>query len=147
LKHRRCNETKKYHPAQQSPHKNEWLPGNENPHGRTSGDEVRLTITSIILRKTPDFSRTSCQHFFSQELHAREGQQRQETRVLRARDVAKLFQVTPQHVDKMAAGGRLPSFRLAGAIRFDPHELANWLRKAQPVTVQPEEGNRWRRSA
>ena len=52
-----------------------------------------------------------------------------ETRVLRARDVAKLFQVTPQHVYKMAAGGRLPSFRLAGAIRFDPHELANWLQK------------------
>jgi len=37
-----------------------------------------------------------------------------ESRVLRARDVAKLFQVTPQHVYKMAAGGRLPSFRLAG---------------------------------
>ena len=37
-----------------------------------------------------------------------------ETRVLRARDVARLFQVTPQHVYKMAASGRLPSFRLAG---------------------------------
>ena len=70
-----------------------------------------------------------------------------ETRVLRARDVAKLFQVTPQHVYKMAAGGRLPSFRLAGAIRFDPHELATWLRKAQPVAFRPEEGNQWRRSA
>jgi hypothetical protein len=50
LKHRRCNETKKYHPAQQSPHENDWLPGNENPHGRTSGDEEWLTITDIILR-------------------------------------------------------------------------------------------------
>ena len=69
-----------------------------------------------------------------------------ETRVLRARDVAKLFQVTPQHVYKMAAGGRLPSFRLAGAIRFDPHELANWLRKAQPVAFRPEEGNQSRRT-
>jgi hypothetical protein len=36
---------------------------------------------------------------------------------------------------------------LAGAIRFDPHELANWLRKAQPVAFRPEEGNQWRRSA
>ena len=70
-----------------------------------------------------------------------------ETRVLRARDVAKLFQVTPQHVYKMAASGRLPSFRLAGAIRFDPHELANWLRKAQPVPYRPEEGDQFRRSA
>jgi len=70
-----------------------------------------------------------------------------ETRVLRARDVARLFQVTPQHVYKMAACGRLPSFRLAGAIRFDPHELANWLRRSQPVPYRPEEGNQWRRSA
>ena len=51
LKHRRRNETNKYHPAQQSPYENDWLPGNENPHGRTSGDEERLTITAIILRK------------------------------------------------------------------------------------------------
>ena len=51
LKHRRCNETKKYHPAQQSPHENDWLPGNENSHGRTSEDEQRLTIAVIILRK------------------------------------------------------------------------------------------------
>jgi hypothetical protein len=34
LKHRRRNETNKYHPAQQSPHENDWLPGNENVHGR-----------------------------------------------------------------------------------------------------------------
>ena len=52
LKHRRCNETNQYHPTQQSPHENDWLPGNENLHGRTSGDEERLTITAIILRKT-----------------------------------------------------------------------------------------------
>src|SRR5260370_7661594 len=51
LKHRRCNETNEYHRAQQSPHENDWLPGNENPHDRTSGDEERLTITAIILRK------------------------------------------------------------------------------------------------
>ena len=51
LKHRRCNETNQYHPTQQSPHENDRLPGNENPHGRTSGDEERLTIATIILRK------------------------------------------------------------------------------------------------
>jgi hypothetical protein len=32
----------------------------------------------------------------------------------------------------------------AAAIRFDPHELANWLRKAQPVAFRPEEGSQWR---
>ena len=51
LKHRGCNETKEYHRAQQSPHENDWLPGNENVHARTSGDEERLAITAIILRK------------------------------------------------------------------------------------------------
>jgi hypothetical protein len=56
LKHRKCNETKQYHPTQQSPHENDWLPGNKNLHGRTSGDEERFTITAIILRKKPDIS-------------------------------------------------------------------------------------------
>jgi hypothetical protein len=32
FKYRRCNETKKYHRAQQSPHENDWLPWNENVH-------------------------------------------------------------------------------------------------------------------
>jgi len=71
LKHRRSNETNQYHPTQQSPHENDRLPGNENLHGRASGDEERLTITDIILRKAPDFSRTSCQSFFAEELQAR----------------------------------------------------------------------------
>ena len=53
-----------------------------------------------------------------------------QTKVLRARDVARIFEVTPQHIYKMAASGKIPSFRVAGAIRFDPQELANWLRKA-----------------
>lgn len=33
VKHRGCNETNKYHPAQQSPQENDWLPENEDPHG------------------------------------------------------------------------------------------------------------------
>jgi excisionase family DNA binding protein len=56
-----------------------------------------------------------------------------QTKVLRARDVARLFEVTPQHIYKMAASGRIPSFRIASAIRFDPQELANWLRKEPSV--------------
>jgi hypothetical protein len=72
LKHRRCNETNQYHPTQQSPHENDRLPGNENVHGRTSGDEERLTITTIILRKKPDISWTSCLSFFAQDTVRRE---------------------------------------------------------------------------
>jgi Helix-turn-helix domain len=40
--------------------------------------------------------------------------------------------VTPQHIYKMAASGQLPSFRVAGAVRFDPQDLAHWLTKKVP---------------
>jgi hypothetical protein len=53
FKQRRCDETNQYHPTQQSPHENDWLPRNENPHGRTSGDEERLTITDYYTAKKP----------------------------------------------------------------------------------------------
>ena len=53
LKQRRRNETNQYHPTQQSPHENNWLPGNKNQHGRTSGDEVRLAIYRHCTAKNP----------------------------------------------------------------------------------------------
>jgi hypothetical protein len=55
LKHRRCNETNQYHSTQQSPHENDWLPGNENVHGRTSADEEQLKLPLLYCEK----SRTS----------------------------------------------------------------------------------------
>lgn len=70
-----------------------------------------------------------------------------ENGALRARDVARLFQVTQQHIYKMAAAGTMPSFRVAGAIRFDPHEIANWLRRAQPVSYRTAQPGELRRSA
>ena len=68
------------------------------------------------------------------------------TSVLRARDVAALFQVTPQHICKMAARGTIPCFRVAGAIRFDPQELAVWLRGHTPLP-EAERSGLLRRSA
>ncbi len=50
---------------------------------------------------------------------------------LRVREVADLFSVTPQHIYKMAASGRIPSFRISGSVRFDPDELAAWLKEKQ----------------
>lgn len=46
---------------------------------------------------------------------------------LRVSEVAALFSVTDQHIYRMAARGILPSLRIAGAIRFDPQDLVNWL--------------------
>ena len=44
LKHPRCNETKEYHRAQQSPHENDWLQRHENVHGRPPGTKSGLRL-------------------------------------------------------------------------------------------------------
>lgn len=57
------------------------------------------------------------------------------TSALKVAEVAEMFGVTQQHVYKMAASGQLPSFRVAGAVRFDPEDLAQWLLKKAPHSV------------
>ena len=52
---------------------------------------------------------------------------------LRAQDLAQLLGVSPQQFYKMAAKGEIPSFKVANAVRFDPHETADWLRGKYPV--------------
>ena len=53
------------------------------------------------------------------------------TGALRVAEVAELFGVTPQHIYRMAAGGRIPSFRISGSVRFDPEDVASWLEEKQ----------------
>jgi predicted DNA-binding transcriptional regulator AlpA len=49
---------------------------------------------------------------------------------LKVSELAKLLSVTPQHIYKTWAAGRIPgAFRVNRAIRFDPQILAEWLRK------------------
>ena len=56
---------------------------------------------------------------------------------LKAGEIAKLLGVTRQHIYKMAADGTIPSFQLGAAIRFDPEQVAEWLRRKmrQPVEL------------
>jgi excisionase family DNA binding protein len=54
---------------------------------------------------------------------------------LRVAEVAELLSVTPQHIYKMAASGRIPSFRISGAVRFDPDDVAAWLKEKQALGV------------
>jgi excisionase family DNA binding protein len=61
---------------------------------------------------------------------------------LRVSEVASLFCVTPQHIYKMTAMGALPSLRIAGAIRFDPQELVNWLKAKNGETLRPKTTSR-----
>lgn len=63
LKHRRRNETKEYHCTQQSPHDNDWFPGNENQHGRTSETKGGSPLTLIVLRKRPSMFRSILPEF------------------------------------------------------------------------------------
>ncbi len=58
---------------------------------------------------------------------------RDKQEALRAQDLAQLLGVSPQQIYKMAAKGEIPSFKVANAVRFDPHETAEWLRAKYPV--------------
>jgi len=55
LKHRRCNETNQYHPTQQAPHENDWLPGNENVHRRPPGRRAAPRLPILYCEKTQTF--------------------------------------------------------------------------------------------
>ena len=56
---------------------------------------------------------------------------RSRTAALKVAEVAELFGVTPQHIYRMAANGSIPSFRISGSVRFDPDEMAAWLKDKQ----------------
>jgi excisionase family DNA binding protein len=44
-----------------------------------------------------------------------------------ADELASLFEISSKTIYKMAATGRIPSFRIGGTVRFDPHATAEWL--------------------
>jgi len=47
---------------------------------------------------------------------------------LTAEELSKLLNVSKVVVYRLAAQGRVPSFRVATCLRFDPRAVANWLR-------------------
>jgi excisionase family DNA binding protein len=50
---------------------------------------------------------------------------------LTAVKLADLLSVSRITIFKQAKAGRIPSFRIGTCVRFDPHAVAKWLRKAQ----------------
>lgn len=52
----------------------------------------------------------------------------QKKSALRVSEVAKMLDVTPQHIYSLASRGLIPYLRISGAIRLDPQEVALWLR-------------------
>ena len=74
-----------------------------------------------------------------EQLEARSG-------AMRVADLTALLGVDDKHIYRMAARGQIPSFRLGGAVCFDPQEVANWLRskygaeKKPPVAARSSRG-------
>lgn len=60
----------------------------------------------------------------------------QRSSALKVNELANILQVTPQHIYRLASQGLIPCFRIEGAIRLDPQELAIWLKNKQPKAVR-----------
>ncbi|GGG87300.1 helix-turn-helix domain-containing protein [Edaphobacter dinghuensis] len=57
---------------------------------------------------------------------------------LKADDVAPILAVSVKQIYKMAANGEIPSLRIASSVRFDPHDLAVWLRaRSSAPEIEP----------
>jgi excisionase family DNA binding protein len=48
---------------------------------------------------------------------------------LTAKQLAGILNISPKTVFKMAKAGRIPSFRVGSAVRFDARHVIDWLRK------------------
>ena len=66
-----------------------------------------------------------------EQLEARSG-------AMKVSELCELLGVDDKHIYRMAARGSLPSFRIGGAVRFDPQEVAKWLRGKYGPTARQE---------
>ena len=48
---------------------------------------------------------------------------------LTAKQLAEMLNISPKTVFKMAKAGRIPSFRIGTAVRFDARLVIDWLRQ------------------
>jgi excisionase family DNA binding protein len=44
-----------------------------------------------------------------------------------ADELSNLLSLSRKHIYKLAKEGRIPHFRIGGAVRFDPKDTADWL--------------------
>jgi excisionase family DNA binding protein len=64
----------------------------------------------------------------------------QKKEALRVEDVARILDISVKQIYKMAAKGQIPSLKIANCVRFDPREVAVWLKGqscANPGTAIP----------
>lgn len=65
-----------------------------------------------------------------EQLEARSG-------AMKVAELCELLGVDDKHIYRMAARGSLPSFHVGGAVRFDPQEVAKWLRTKYALSEAP----------
>jgi len=63
-----------------------------------------------------------------EKLEARSG-------AMKVAELCELLGVDDKHIYRMAARGSLPCFHVGGAVRFDPQEVAKWLRSKYGMVV------------
>jgi excisionase family DNA binding protein len=64
---------------------------------------------------------------------------------LNVSEVAEILNISERQVYKLASQSVIPSFHVGSSIRFDPSQVAAWLRqKAPPISVRPSEERRKR---
>jgi excisionase family DNA binding protein len=59
---------------------------------------------------------------------------------LRVAEVARILDVSIKKIYRMAAKGQIPSLKISSSIRFDPQDVAAWLRSQQstnPIAAIP----------
>ena len=56
---------------------------------------------------------------------------------LRVADVARILDVSIKKIYRMAAKGQIPSLKISSSIRFDPHDIAVWLRSKSSTNPIP----------
>ena len=78
-------------------------------------------------------------HNLIQELESRHG-------AMKVSELTELLGVDDKHIYRMAARGQMPSFRLGGAVCFDPQEVAKWLRSKYGAEKKPPAAARSSRS-
>ncbi|MGB0072721.1 MAG: helix-turn-helix domain-containing protein [Terracidiphilus sp.] len=56
---------------------------------------------------------------------------------LRVAEVARILDVSIKKIYRMAANGQIPAIKISNSIRFDPHEIAVWLRSQSRTNPTP----------
>jgi excisionase family DNA binding protein len=56
---------------------------------------------------------------------------------LRVEEVARILNVSVKKIYRMAANGQIPSLKISNSIRFDPRDIAVWLRCQSNINPIP----------